>query len=200
MANEAKQVRQFVNTRIGQILRTPADGPMKATLANMRRGIGKIPGDLPELWGMLFLDFPETLFSKRNEPSKAEWAAYTALTLFALHQQGHEPKKEPMHQPNVSFGQAVGQLIEKEEDEARIRRRFQVAATSSDMTELSQHMRGMVQLLRTKGIPMDYAAVAEDLYWYQFMEYAPSVRLKWGQDFYRRNWKNAEAGKEDTNE
>lgn len=53
------------------------------------------------------------------------------------------------------------------------------------MKELSHHMRGMVQLLRSKNIPLDYPALAEDLFWYQQPEHQAQVRLRWGQDFYR---------------
>lgn len=49
--------------------------------------MGRQPGDLPALWGALLADMPEQLQGS-NGPSKAEWAVYTALTLFALHQQG----------------------------------------------------------------------------------------------------------------
>ncbi len=59
----------------------------RAELAELRRGVGRQPGDLPALWGALLADMPEQLQGS-NGPSKAEWAVYTALTLFALHQQG----------------------------------------------------------------------------------------------------------------
>ena len=57
----------------------------RAELAELRRGVGRQPGDLPALWGALLADMPEQLQGS-NGPSKAEWAVYTALTLFALHQ------------------------------------------------------------------------------------------------------------------
>lgn len=56
----------------------------RAELAELRRGVGRQPGDLPALWGALLADMPEQLQGS-NGPSKAEWAVYTALTLFALH-------------------------------------------------------------------------------------------------------------------
>ena len=33
---------------------------------------------------------------------------------------------------------------------------------------------------------LDYPALAEDLFWYQQPEHQAQVRLRWGQDFYRR--------------
>ena len=42
--------------------------------------------------------------------------------------------------------------------------RFNKVATASDMRELSNHLRGMVNLLSSNGIKLDYADLAVDLY------------------------------------
>ena len=81
----------------------------RAELAELRRGVGRQPGDLPALWGALLADMPEQLQGS-NGPSKAEWAVYTALTLFALHQQGEAGIS--MNQPGRTLGGAVRQLAE----------------------------------------------------------------------------------------
>ena len=82
----------------------------RAELAELRRGVGRQPGDLPALGGALLADMPEQLQGS-NGPSKAEWAVYTALTLFALHQQGEAGVS--MNQPGRTLGGAVRQLAEK---------------------------------------------------------------------------------------
>lgn len=82
----------------------------RAELAELRRGVGRQPGDLPALWGALLADMPEQLQGS-NGPSKAEWAVYTALTLFALHQQGEVGVS--MNQPGRTLGGAVRQLAKK---------------------------------------------------------------------------------------
>lgn len=82
----------------------------RAELAELRRGVGRQPGDLPALWGALLADMPEQLQGS-NGPSKAEWAVYTALTLFALHQQGEAGVS--MNQPGRTLGGAVRQLAKK---------------------------------------------------------------------------------------
>ena len=63
-------------------------------------------------------------------------------------------------------------------------RRFNALATADSMPEVSHHLRGMIQLLRREGIPLDYPQLAEDLYQYQFVDGAPNVRLRWGRDLY----------------
>lgn len=82
----------------------------RAELAELRRGVGRQPGDLPALWGALLADMPEQLQGS-NGPSKAEWAVYTALTLFALHQQGEAGVS--MNQSGRTLGGAVRQLAQK---------------------------------------------------------------------------------------
>ena len=152
----------------------------------LRRGVGRQLGDLPALWGALLADMPEQLQGS-NGQSKAEWAVYTALTLFALHQQGEAGVS--MNQPGRTLGGAVRQLAEKtaagqDWTKSSVLRRFNALATADSMPEVSHHLRGMLQLLRREGIPLDYPQLAEDLYQYQFVDGAPNVRLRWGRDLY----------------
>ena len=141
-----KQVELYTKNKLNTLLLQSGDNVLRAALAELRRGVGKKPGDIPQLWGYFLQDMPEELFGT-NEPSKAEWAIYTARE--------------------------------------RVARRFYAVATASSMEELSHHMRGIIQLLRGEGIPIDYPMLAADLYRYQFNSLVSNVRLKWGQDFYR---------------
>jgi CRISPR system Cascade subunit CasB len=68
--------------------------------------------------------------------------------------------------------------------EERVLRRFNQMATSSDMVELAQHLRGIIELLRANGIPLDYVDLSGDLYNYQLVDYQNTVRLKWGREYY----------------
>ena len=131
-------------------------------------------------------------------PSYAEWAIYTTLTLFALHQQG---KSETMNFEGEEnhLGRAVKKLVQNEEDEENIRIKFSIVAESDDMTELSYRLKTIVRLLGNSDIRLDYVDLAKDLYLFQFERYADAIRLKWGQDFYR-NFKINNSGKEDNNE
>ena len=58
-------------------------------------------------------------------------------------------------------------------------------ASRDDMEGLSHYLRQMIGLLRKKNIPLDYVDLASDLYSFQFPESKSSVKLKWGEDFYR---------------
>lgn len=184
MTDEAKQAKAFVKRKISQLSEGSNEAAAKATLAKLRRGIGKAPGSMPELWGITLDGLPDVLTGKSEAPTHGEWAAYTVLTLYALHQQGKDLKKQCMSKDGEPFGAAVRNLIKNDDDEKRVKRRFDAAATSGSLEEFSHHLRGLIQLLREKDIPMDYPALAGDLYRLQYPDARDSVRLRWGRDFY----------------
>ena len=166
----------------------------RARLAELRRGVGHQPGDLPALWGSFLQELPKELWGRETaagecrEPSEAEWAVYLALTLYALHQQGEE--NVSMNEKGCTLGRAVRLLAQnsaaaaQDWTESSVLRRFNALATADAMPEVLHHLRGMIQLLRREGIPLDYPQLAEDLYQYQFVDGAPNVRLRWGRDLY----------------
>ena len=181
------------------------DNQRRAELAKLRRGVGRAPGDLPELWGSFLRGMPES-FQGRSAPSAAEWAVYLALTLYAMHQQGND---RPMNRPGNTLGRAVRQLAERNSagqdwTEASVLRRFNALATAEEITEISHHLRGMVQLLSAaKGgaIPLDYPQLAVDLYELQctdprYTQIPANVRLRWGRDLYCET-KNASSEEEE---
>ena len=184
--SKASRISGFVKFKLLQLQQNPRDAVVRAKLAKMRRGIGEQPGAVPELWDLLFDGLPEELEGRGNEPSRAEKAVYTALTLYALHQQGKDVHSEFMYLENNTLGRAVGQLARRSNgNEEAVIRRFNVVVTSADLTEFSWHLRNIIQLCKRESIPLDYAAMARDLYEYQDLNRLDNVRLKWGRDFYR---------------
>ncbi len=166
----------------------------KAALAELRRGLGKAPGEEPRLWGAFLSELPPELYGRDGEPSRGEWAVYTALTLFALHQQGRNPSTEPVNQEGVGLGRAVAGLVSydktgKRDDASweRIQRRFIITASSSDIRELSHRLRALVRLLRDEGLPLDYPALARELYLWQMPQKTEQIKLQWAEDFYRNS-------------
>lgn len=162
--NPIEQIKGFAEKKLHALRENPDESGTRAYLAKMRKGVGKVPGADPELWGILFEDLPEELTGRGNTP-----------------------------------GRAAGEMEAKEPDSLKaVRRRFNAAAVSSDLTELAWHMKGMVQLFRQKEICLDYVQLAVDFYLYQDLEKIPEIRLKWGRDFYR--YCNAKAEKEEEKE
>lgn len=181
--SKADQVYSYTAAKLEYLQKTKETNPAawRGILAELRRGVGKVPGELPVLWGMLFDRIPEEL-TGQADASPAEWAVYTALTLFAMHSQSNDA---PMHQKDISLGSAAARLIHQEEDTERILNRMQLVATAVSPADLAYHLRGIVQLLRNDGIPLDYARLAKELYLFYFDTSADSVRMNWGRDFYR---------------
>ncbi|WII09705.1 type I-E CRISPR-associated protein Cse2/CasB [Methanomassiliicoccales archaeon LGM-DZ1] len=173
---------EFVRSKIGQL---QTDSPWaKAMLAELRRGIGKDISESPGTWEVVLADMPEELIYAGKEEcraTEAESAAYTALTLFALHKQSGD-----IAQMNgLSFGAAARNLADGNND-AAIKRRFDAVMTSTNLKEVSNHARGLIQLMKAADRPVgfDYVEFAKDLYRFQFTEGRRSVCLRWGQDFY----------------
>lgn len=185
MHDEAKQIKAFIKYQIIRLSESKNDAAVRGILAKLRRGIGKYPGSIPELWSITLDGLPENLSRKSDEPTFGEWAAHTALTLYALHQQGKDLKQNCMSKEGEFLGTSLRKLVIDESDEKRVKRRFDAAATSDSLEEFSHHLRGLIQLLKAEDIPLDYPELATELYRFQFSESRDSVRLKWGRDFYR---------------
>ena len=190
--SHSDEIRRIVGSQIELIKKD------KGAMATLRRGAGRHPCTNMKLLGMLLEGLPEDLMSKSKDPSYAEWAIYISLTLFAVHQQGNDPNKESelMHQScwdkethklkkEKRLGGAIAQLIHDKNDIKRLTKRFIIMASRDDMEGLSHYLRQMIGLLRKKNIPLDYVDLASDLYSFQFPESKSSVKLKWGEDFYR---------------
>ena len=171
----------------------------RARLAELRRGVGLQPGDLPALWGSFLQELPKELWGRETaagecrEPSEAEWAVYLALTLYALHQQGEE--NVSMNEKDCTLGRAVRLLAQnsaaaaQDWTESSVLRRFNALATADSMPEVSHYLRGMVQLFRGNEpkLKLDYPRLAVELYRFQLPDQAANVRLQWGRDLYQMN-------------
>ncbi len=179
------KTKAYVAGQIRDLLKRIDTSDGRAMLANLRRGIGKVPGEIPELWGAFLNGLDDELYGQNGNPSPAEWAVYLSLTMFALHQQGNA---EPVQQEKMSLGNAAARLIDrsKNEDEERnrIMQRFGSVITASDMPELSHHLRGMIQLLKANSVHLDYVQLAGDLLDFQYQDSRRRVQLRWGEDFY----------------
>ena len=152
-------IRRYVSGKLAEWSAEGNETFARAQLAQLRRGIGRRPGDMPELWGILFKDMPQELMAQYGEPTYAEWATYTALTMYALHQQGRSIADNNMHRQDVSLGKALARLIVNDDDKdgrERIAKRLNAFATAYDMTEAAYYLRGLIQFLRTNDVGLDY--------------------------------------------
>lgn len=181
--SKKEEVGKYVYGQIQKLTEEMKYSGGRAKLARLRRGVGKVPGELPELFGVFLCDLPEEMLSRNGEPSGEEWAIYLSLTLFAVHQQG---SSESVHAEKISLGKAAAGLLEDQTDEERERvlKRLGPVLTAKDMPEFSHHLRCFVELLRAKNKQLDYVRLAKDIYDLQYVESRKKVQLLWAQDFY----------------
>lgn len=171
-----------------------------AALARLRRGAGKPTGSVLDILSHTH-DPAFVHDGDSDEPSFAENAAHTALTLYAVHQQS---QRQGMHARGQRFGSAVrtvalGRRKTKKDDDTEdaqpkqppairpdspVARRFAALGTADSFTELSHHLRGLVQLMRSNDVKIDYGLLARDLWLWQLPGRADGVRLRWGRDFH----------------
>lgn len=192
MSNMTKQdaLQRFVSTKIKHLHRQKDAGVSAAIaeLAQLRRGAGKVPTDYPHLMGMVLVlenedkkdrqAFPEQCRGKGDRPNDAEIAAYTALTLFALHQQS---QKQSMHDAEVSFGNAVGKLVG--DTTTSMKKRFDSLLTAQTEKARQHYLRALITLLRSEEIAFDYGGFAVDYMYLQHASTRKNVLYRWNHEF-----------------
>lgn len=150
----------------------------RADLAALRRAARMPPGTLPEVWSLTEVPVPPDV---TDAPTREEIAVHTAMTLYAIHQQS---RTEPMHVPGRGLGQAARTLIGPPDDElSSARARFNALVTSTTISELTHHLQAFVSQLRARRIPLDYAALADELVRFQQTGGAKGVRLTWARQY-----------------
>lgn len=156
-----------------------------ARLAQLRRGAGKLPADVPELWGLTGTDrlyqAEPRLESDETSADRAESALFLALTLYALHQQSRSDGD--MHKPGIGLGAAVRELMGEEINEP-IRKRFSRIGTATALSTLAGRLREVITLLHQESIPLDYALLAAQLYRVRLPGGRARVREEWGRSFH----------------
>lgn len=129
---------------------------------------------------------------------RAEEALHLAVTTWALHQQSH--RDMDTHISGYGLGRSVRALMSKAAPAAEgagaaavksapeldepVRRRFVRVGTATSLDILGQRLREIVLLLRKDGVPLDYALLADQLYWWQLPSAQAGIRREWGRDFH----------------
>lgn len=184
-STKASEVYSHVASRIYK-LENAEPGETKAKLAVLRRAAGKKLQDVPEVWGMILEEMPESLFGRWGGPSASEEAVFLALTLYGLAMQGHDAKTDSMQEKSISLGEAAGLYTKTVgEENSRILPRFRKVIVSDSPEAMQVPLRSIIQLLSQKKIKMDYAKLAKDLYNYHFSKGRENVRLHWARDYYK---------------
>lgn len=188
-------LREVIGRRVAALQHAHLNGRSpraRATLSTLRRAVGRDPGRDPLAWGLVLDDggdtLPGHLLGHRDEPSRSEWAAYLALTCYAVHQQS---QTRPMHEHGRSFGEAVGRLVARTTES--VKARFDALLTAAGFSAVRYHLRSLVTLLRSEGISFDYGRFADDVARLLDPRTRDRVLLAWGRDYVRGRHPRAEA-------
>lgn len=159
-------------------------GSVVAELARLRRALPHGGIAPPEAWEILARDFHEKLRGSGDAPSADEFAATSALSLFALHQQSK--RKQSMHRRDDKhrLGRAAHTLMLRSDSDG-VQRRMQALVRSGSFEAVLEHLRALVTQLRAAEIPLDYAQLAVDLREVQHPGRIHRARERWSRDFHR---------------
>lgn len=179
--SENRRAGAIVAGQIQRLMKDPDSPFTRQALANLRRGVSKEPGSVPQIWQYTHAEDDEGNISLRREN-----AVHLALTQWALHQQS---KSKPMHMVGQSFGIALKILARGQDPQAPEKtpayRRMMALASAHSLPAITTHARGLIGLLRAQDIPFDYARWANDLFDIQLPGGSAAVQRRWGRDFYR---------------
>lgn len=195
-----KLILKTVKSRIIGLDAMKKTGPGKAELAGLRRGAGKSVSESLEAAQIVLSDLPAELIGNRKSQEALE-AIYTALTLFAMQQQGNDGSI--LTEDKNSIGTAlrdymIAEGLSGDEDRKKVVRKLGMLLKAKSIREIAVYLKSNVQLMKSASQPIyiDYARLAGDLYRFQFPEYRNSTLLDWAKDFYKNKEKKEEEKEE----
>jgi CRISPR type I-E-associated protein CasB/Cse2 len=176
-----------------------------AVLAQWRKALSRTPGEATELAGPISNVLRDTPEGSREE-RPWEFALHYGLGLFAVHQQSaattmHAPSR-PGRPPN-SIGYACRELARVQAQDSSgnpddrltrpqyepvnrgLVRRVDSMVSARTLPELVGHLRGLVPLLRGRGIGVDYVVLTADLAVWSHPALRDRTCYRWGRDFHR---------------
>ena len=162
----------------------------RAGRAQLRTAVGKEVGSVPSIWQFTVDGGP----SRRDdtEVTRGELAVHTALTLWALHQGSHPETMHVRSEPGrrLSIAAAARTLTapdgsDRDRHDTPIYGRLSALVRATTFESLATQARGIVNLLNSADIPMDYGQFAADLFQWQDPQRRSAVTRSWGRDFER---------------
>ena len=149
------------------------------SLAALRRGSGREPGTVPEMWPF-YSKLPES-----GHLTRQLRAEHVCLVVYGLHQQG---KAFSVHKPGVGLGDALrGLRLSDRFSVEAIDSRVARLATATQIDEIAHHLTSLVQLMKAAKAPIgfDYTRLFFDLVALQDELKSGPVRRRWGAAYFR---------------
>ncbi|MCH4165472.1 MAG: type I-E CRISPR-associated protein Cse2/CasB [Lentilactobacillus diolivorans] len=166
--------------------------PDKAVLASVRSASSITSQRAQKVWPILMANLPSDLLSKSGRPTRAETAIYSAVRLYAIHQQGKDAivcgnslTNDP--KDGVTLFEALANLRRNADIRVALDRRIQPLLETTNIDSVINSITHLVAILKANNgtQKIDYPRLAKDLYWFQSdFKRANEVRLLWGQQYF----------------
>lgn len=151
-------------------LQSLGEGEDRGALASLRRGLGRKPGSVPEMYRYVVPFIPQ------NIPTGQEAAYYLVASLFALH-------------PKSSFQGNLGDHLAATRDQNNsdaLERRFTSLLTAHP-DDLPDYLRQIVSYLKSKEVPVNWDQLFRDLQSWDHPDWRENVQRHWARTFWRRS-------------
>lgn len=144
----------------------------RATLAALRRGVGRSPGETPEAARAFYRLLP-------GEVGRAENDYWLVATLFSLHPSA---TTEAADKRKPTLADSLARLGHADGAKSNAAERMLMVLLRAERDELAHHLRRAVLLLRAGGISVGWEQLLHDLRWWNTP--SSSVQQRWARDFW----------------
>lgn len=192
--NKRKLVYSTTERVISSLADNMDSSRTKAMLSSLRNSIGRPLEENIEAISLIYQYMPEEFYSNFGSLTYEEEAIITTLQLYAIHQQSKLDSVSGKQEKEVwdNIGSSLSYL-RLGESSLPFDRRFNALITSQSFDELSNHLRQLIKILKSKQdhIKINYPKLAQDLYDFA-RGYDERVRLNWSRAYYSKNYKGEE--------
>ena len=154
-----------------------SEGEKRGALASLRRGMGKVPGQAPEMFRYVLPWLPE------NASREQERAYFLLASLLAYH---------PKNCTEGNMGNHLGRCRDPQGNDDALERRFSILLAAHP-EDLPYYLRQAVSFLKSKDeIPINWSQLLKDLLGWDHPD--RYVQRQWARAFWSRS-QAGEAGK-----
>lgn len=139
-----------------------------------------------DIWPLLFSTIDPKYLSHSSKPTKMEIAIFSALHCYAIYQHGSIKCMNATGNVSTKFMTTIARFRNQANNSKPIDRRIQPLLASIDISTTVNALYRLINILHAQGdtTPLDFAALAADLYYLQFQSTKDNVILHWGQQYY----------------
>lgn len=153
------QAARFINRLLGlgEQRAGHREAANRASLAELRRGLGRSPGEAPGAYREVL-----ALLDDAEASTQFEDACFRVATLYALYPENSGTPRPVAHGHRRNLGGSLRLLVGKDERKLGAERRV-IALLNCHKDDLDEHLRHAVSLLRADEKPIDWRQLLSDL-------------------------------------